>query len=774
MNAPLLVRGNLPADLTSFVGRRAELSDVKQQLGGSRLVTLTGIGGVGKTRLALRVAGQLDRVFSDGVWVIELATLRDPSLVLQRVSVSMGLRDDARSWSVALLTEHLAHRRTLLILDNCEHVLDACAVLVESLLRAVPELRVLATSRQPLGVAGERVVTVPPLSVPDNDLRPSSLEGLSRYDAVTLFVERARDLAPSFEVTADNMAAVARLVQRLDGIPLAVELAAARVRVLSPQQILSRLGGGRQLLTSPGRTSVPHQRSLQALIDWSYDLCGDAEKLLWSRLSVFPRDFDVEAAEQVCGDEQLAVEAVLDALAGLVDKSVLIAEGSARVRYRLPQPLSEYGRAKLAGMGGDGVIRRRHCRYYGRLAERAWQEWFGPAQSEWTSWMQREQVNLLAALEFSLAEPGERRTGLSVLPALSLHWTISGSLQEGRRLIDRALAVEQGPTHGRALLLCFSAWLALNQNDLAATEVAAREGLELSRGSGDPRTFGRACSLLAEVCLLRGQPVAAQPLYEQALQAAGMRGQVASVALRGLAAVAAWAGDRGLQESLLSRCVALCEDNGETWELAETLWARSLLSWEQGDRRQATKFACQSLTFRAAFPERTGMAECLEILAWISAAESRFERAGVLLAAADTLWRSVGAVLSADLTQFHLDCEARVRRALGERGFTAATGTGAGWTLNDLVQYALGNRLPTTTTTVTTSTSALTKREQQIAELVSTGLSNREIAARMVISQRTAEGHVEHILVKLGLTSRTQIAAWVAERRAEGGEDLGT
>jgi non-specific serine/threonine protein kinase len=765
MDTQVLVRGNLPAELTSFVGRRGELADAKRLLAEARLVTLTGVGGVGKTRLALRVAGQSGQAFVDGVWLIDLATLREPSLVAQRVAASMGLRDDSGKWSVTLLTDYLADRQVLLLWDNCEHLLDACAVLVETLLRAAPGLRILTTSRQPLGSPGERVVTVLPLAVPDADLAPASPEWLSRYDAVALFVDRACAGSASFSVTADNMSAVARLVKRLDGIPLAVELAAARVRVLSPQQILNRLEAGNRLLSSSSRTSLPHQRSLEALIDWSFELCTDAERVLWARLSVFPRDFEVEAAEQICSDDGLALDAVLDALVGLVDKSVLVAERvGQQVRYRLPETLREYGLIRLGDSGGVVLFRRRHCQYFGQLARRAWQEWFGPAQLEWTSWMKREHVNLRAALELSLVESGESLAGHSVVPALSIYWLVSGSLEEGRRLIDHALGVEQGPTHERALLLCLSAWLAINQGDPAVAEAAARESVELSQEDPDRRTFGHASSLLGAISMFRGQPVAAEPWYQQSFDAAGSAGLIGARALLGLAAVARAAGDRALQVTRLRRCVALCEEKGESWERAAALWALSMMSWEQGDRAQATELARDSLRLRAAFPDQLGIAKCLELLAAIAAAGSQHERSGVLLGAAQAMVRSVGAVLAPDLAQVHADCEATIRRALGERGFAAVTRQGAGLVLDDLVAYALADR--PTVKPPSAEISVLTKREQEIADLVAAGLSNREIAAKMVISQRTAEGHIEHILTKLGFSSRTQIAAWVAARQA--------
>ena len=317
MTAALVRRGNLPADLTSFVARRQELATLRRLLGEARLVTLTGVGGVGKTRLALRLAGQVERVFPDGMWLVDLATLSESNLVASRVAAAMGLRDDSTRWTANGLAEYLSGRAVLLVLDNCEHVLDSCAELAEKLLRALPELRIVATSRQAMRVPGERVLPVPPLTVPGSG-PGGSLEAMLQYDAVALFVQRAQSGSPSFGLTMQNMHAVAGLASRLDGIPLALELAAARVGVLSPEQILSRLDDSHRLLTSGPRTALPHQRSLHALIDWSFDLCTEDERASWVRLSVFPGDFDLDAAEAVCGADGLGPDSVLDAVAGLV------------------------------------------------------------------------------------------------------------------------------------------------------------------------------------------------------------------------------------------------------------------------------------------------------------------------------------------------------------------------------------------------------------------------------------------------------------------------
>jgi non-specific serine/threonine protein kinase len=340
--------GNLRVGLTSFVGRRRELTEAKRLLSVARLVTLTGVGGVGKTRLALRVAANARRAFDDGVWLIELGELHDLELLADTVVADLGLREQSSDPALELLAEHLADRRVLLVLDNCEHLVEAAAVLAEMLLRRCPDLRILATSHEPLGIGGEAVMRVLPLTVPDPD-RPPALQGLPGYDAITLFAARAEAAAPGFVLSEANQVTVTRICQRLDGLPLAIELAADRLRVLSPQQILDRLSDRYRLLTAGSRDAPARQQTLKLSIDWSYDLCEPVEQQLWARLSVFAGGFELDAAESLCTGF-LAPQDVLDVVARLVDQSILIREEAGAVaRYRLLESLRDYGISKAAG-----------------------------------------------------------------------------------------------------------------------------------------------------------------------------------------------------------------------------------------------------------------------------------------------------------------------------------------------------------------------------------------------------------------------------------------
>src|SRR5499427_8131540 len=384
------VTGNLPAELTSFVGRRGELAAVRRLLAGSRLVTLTGVGGVGKTRLALRAAAELRRAFRDGEWLVRLDQLREEALVAQAVASTLGLQDRAGHAPAAMLAEYLAGRQLLLVLDNCEHLVDAAAKLADQLLRAAAGLRVLAISRESLTMTGETVLAVPPLAAPEAG-QPLTAAELARFPAAQLFAERAAQVVPGFTVTEANVAAVAGICHRLEGLPLAIELAAARLPVLSAEQIEARLGDRLGLLIRGGRARPPRQQTLRASIEWSYELCSAAERLLWARLSVFAGGFELDAAEGVCADQRLAAGRVLDLLAALAGKSILTAgHGEGVARYRLPEPLREFGQERLQESGEYTALRRRHRDWHEQLARRVDTDWLSPQIEDLTARLFRE------------------------------------------------------------------------------------------------------------------------------------------------------------------------------------------------------------------------------------------------------------------------------------------------------------------------------------------------------------------------------------------------
>ena len=356
----------MPAELTSFIGRRHQLQEVKSALTSARMVTLVGPGGVGKTRLALRSAADLNRGIADGAWLVELAGLQDPELVTKSVMTSLGLRDESSRWPVSRLIEYVASKRLLLVLDNCEHLLDACAVLADAVLREAPSVRILATSRQPLGIAGETVVQVGPLSVPDDEEQLAP-DRVAQSEAVALLVERSREAGAAFEVTPDNRAAVVELARRLDGIPLAIELAAVRLRTLGLDQVVERLNDRFHLLVGGSRTASLRQQTLEATIAWSHDLLGQDEQAVLRRLSVFAGSFSLEAGENVGQAGTGTPAGVFDLLTALVERSFVIREGtSGRARYRLHETMREFALLRLREADEEAAARSAHLAFYSR------------------------------------------------------------------------------------------------------------------------------------------------------------------------------------------------------------------------------------------------------------------------------------------------------------------------------------------------------------------------------------------------------------------------
>ncbi|HEX6355744.1 ATP-binding protein [Actinophytocola sp.] len=751
--------GNLPQELTSFVGRRREVAEAKRVLTASRLVTLTGMGGVGKTRLALKVAGQVGRAFDDGVWLVELGELRESRLVVHTVAAALGIREQSGDPPLARLTEYLAGRQLLLVLDNCEQLVDAAAKLVDSLLRSCPELRVLATSREQLGVTGEVILPVPPLPVPGpRQLR--SAQELSQFDAVTLFVERAAAAVPTFRLTEDNRLAVAEICHRLDGLPLAIELATARLRALSPEEILNRLSDRFRLLKTGLRSAPARQQTLRACIEWSYDLCTGAERQLWARLSVFAGGFELEAAEDICADGA----DLLDLVASLVDKSILIREDhDTVVRYRLLETLREFGQDILRQTDEDTALVRRHRDWYAEFAARAKAEWISPRQVDWFARLEREQLNLRSALEFSLTDPDEPGIALPIAISLHPYWFARGLLSEGREWLSRALAQQPQPTEERARALYAASMLAKMQNDLPAAADLAEEGRQVAR---DDST--RALFTLMSAHLARGELPRAVTLLESVVDTFRNEADLPELleTLLALGVTTGVLGDTARAQACHDEVLAITEPRGEVWYRSRSTWSFGLALWSQ-DPRRAAKLVQESLRLKRPLDDLLGLAWSMETLAWIAASEGDPRRAATLLGAAEQLWHTTGTspATSRRFLGYHQQCEQEARRALGEPVFQGAFQRGNGMSLADAIAYGLDEKPPPAAAPTTTATT-LTRREQQVASLLAEGLSNKEIATRLVISQRTAETHVENILVKLGLNSRTQIAAWTIEQRA--------
>ncbi len=475
--------GNLPAELTTFVGRADELAAIGETLGRARLVTLAGTGGVGRTRLALRAASLLAEDFPDGAWLVELSSVTDPALLPDRLCRALSVQNQSARPDTDVLVEHLAERSALLVLDTCEHLVDSCAILVETLLRAAPGLRVLTTTRQTLGVPGEHVIPVAPLPPPPDRPDPGDL----RPDALALFLERARAVDPAFAPSPENLAAAARLCRRLDGIPLAIELAAVRLRALSVTQVAERLDDRFRVLGHRSATTDRRHHTLESSIRWSHELCSPEERLVWARLSVFAGDFALEAAERVCGDGDLP-DGVLEPLVGLVDKSIVLrCDTPAGPRFAMLDTLREYGTRRLRETGGWDAAVRRHRDHYLDLARRFEADWATGDQLAWCDRLRPEYANVTAALRRCLDDPAGHRAGLALAARLGFFWIAAGHTRPGRELLQAFLERCPDPTPDRAWALWVCGWIATAQADFAAAERAAAESLRIADALGDRR-----------------------------------------------------------------------------------------------------------------------------------------------------------------------------------------------------------------------------------------------------------------------------------------------
>jgi len=767
-------RGALPAELTSFVGRREEIARVRRMLGESRLVTLTGVGGAGKTRLALRTALESRRQFSEGAWFVELGSLRDPLLLPRTVSAALGL-NPASADPTSDLAEWLESRQLLLVLDNCEHLVEACGVLLGKLLAACPQLRVLATSRHVLGVEGEQILPVPPLSTPMRRAVP--IDQASHYESVALFVERARAVAPDFELTPQNRDTLVELCRRLDGLPLAIELAAVWIRVLSPSQILERLEDEFDLLGAGARTRRGRQRTLQTAVAWSFDLCSPTEQLLWERLSVFSGGFGLRAAEAVCAGDGLATAEVVSLLAGLVDKSIVIrepAEGGTGSWYRMLEAIRQYGSSRLLATDQRHGLRVRHRDHYRQVARDFADSFFTSRVADSFTELRREQDNIRAALDFCLDTADEAPAALEIAAPL-WNWWHAGHLQEGYRYLLRALARATEPTSARAYALFAAANLAIHQSEFDRALAMLDEAQVLAERLGEELMAARVTQCIGHALLHSGDPVAAIPVLEEARDEAHRleqpRDECRCIHLLSLAA--GFAGDNRAQQ-FARRCVELADQHGAAASKAWGLWGLGLAQWHVGEYAEARASLRAALGMFEAMGNLNGGSFCVQGLSWFAAFASPDEDAARLLGAAQTVWRAIGGNASqAIYRQFDEASEQLLRDSLGDARFEKAFTQGTSYSLEQALATAYADperapdRGPAANKAGTSLPGGLTRRQWEIAQLLAEGLSNREISERLVISARTAEGHVEHILTTLGFRSRAQVSAWVIDQRQQ-------
>ncbi|MFF3486839.1 ATP-binding protein [Streptomyces sp. NPDC002701] len=672
--------GNLPLELNAFVGRSAELSQLGTALDAARLVTVTGPGGVGKSRLAARAAaGSRPR---DGVWLVELAAVRDPELVEYAVVEALGLTDHTSRPPRRVLLEHLAERRVLLVVDGFEHLVDACASLVGDLLRRSAGLRVLAVGRRPLSVDGERVFPLAPLSEPE---------------AAELFADRAAAGAPQFALDDGNRADVHEICRRLDGVPLAVELAAGRLRALSPAQLLARLDDRFRLLTGGGRDMLPRHRTLRTAIGWSHELCTPRERLLWARLSVFAGPFDLEAVEYVCGGGGLRPDNILDVLGELLAQSVVTREETpAGARYRMLDTVRSYGADWLEAMGDAARLRRRHRDWYLGLATWGELDWFSPRQREVAARVEAELPNLRHALEHCLSEPDGGHLGQYLAGTLWYYWVGCGRLSEGRHWLERSVGLETGHERSRLKALWVLGYVAVLQGDSVPALAALDECRQRAELSGNATALAYAEHRTGCLALVTDDMLRAETLLRSALERYHEIGELNSNVLMGqveLGMALAFQGDLPGAVRLCEEVRRVCVDHGERWALAYALYVLAYAAWTEGDLPGARRLLAECLDTTHVFHDLLGTVLAVELLALVTVSEGDAGEAAVLQGSAASMWPSVGLPLfgSAHYNAPHELCEATAREQLGDERYEECVRAGARLGLRAAVGRALGH-----------------------------------------------------------------------------------
>ncbi|MBC9715649.1 tetratricopeptide repeat protein [Streptomyces sp. TRM66268-LWL] len=668
--------GNLPLELDAFVGRAAELAELDALMGAARLVTVVGPGGVGKSRLALRAAG-VCRGPADGVWLVELASVREADLVEHALVETFGLTDHTGRPPRAVLLEHLAERELLLVVDGFEHLAETCGALLRELLRRSPGLRVLAVGRRPLNVAGERVLRLGPLPP---------------QDAAALLVARAALCGP-----AADEAALLDVCQRLDGIPLALELAAGRLRVLSPGQLLERLDDRFALLTGGSSGALPRHRTLRTTIGWSHELCGPDQRLLWSRLSVFSGSFDLDAAEYVCGGHGLPAEDVLDVLGELLDQSVLTREESpAGVRYRMLDTVRAYGGEWLESTGEGGRMRRRHRDWYMGLATWCELDWFSPRQTAVATRVEGELPNLRAALEFCLTEPEETHLGQYLAGTLWFYWVGCGRLAEGRHWLDRSVELDgaEDCPESRLKALWVLGYVAILQGDTVDALAALQECRDEADRTDNPLAVAYAVHRMGCLALISDDMERAEQLIREALVRYRKLGELNSNVLMGqveLAMSLVFQGDLAAALKLCEEVEEICREHGERWTRAYALYVLAYAAWTRGEFTRARELLRECITIDHTFHDLVGLVLAIELLALVTASEGDPAEAAVLQGAAEPVWGSVGLPLfgSGYFSSPRALCQQQAGELLGRARYKRCVEKGKALTLDEAVARAL-------------------------------------------------------------------------------------
>ncbi|ALO07092.1 regulator [Streptomyces venezuelae] len=708
-------RSNLPAEPNRFVGRAAEQAELARLLEGSRLVTVVGVGGVGKTRLALRAASGAQKRYGDEVRLAELAPLRDPDLVEHALVEALGLTDHTLRAPREVLVEHLAERRLLLVLDGFEHLVESCAPLVRELLAHAPGLTVLAVGRRPLRVAGEAVFGLAPMGeadavallaeraaeagapvVPVRDVPvpgpvPGSVHDSGRHSAYEASGPGAAHDSPA-------AAAVRELCRRLDGIPLALELAAGRLPLLSVEQMLCRLDDRFRLLTVGVRGALPRHQTLRTAIGWSHELCTPEERLLWARLSVFAGPFDLEAVEYVCGGPELPPDRILDLLGGLLSQSLVAREDTpAGPGYRILDTVAAYGAEWLAALGDTERLRRRHRDWYMGLATWCELEWFSPRQAEVAARTDAALPNLRAALDLCLELPEDAHLAQHLAGTLWFAWVGCGRLSEGRHWLERALALESGHEEARLKALWVLGYVTILQGDGTAAVAALHECRERARASRNALAEAYATHRMGCLALLSDDMPRAEELIGRALVSYRELGELNSNVLMGqveLAMARAFVGDLEGAVAICREVREVCEERGERWTRAYALYVLAFSAWTRGAHEEARELLAECVTINHTFHDQVGLVLAIELLALVTVSEGDAAEAAVLQGATVPVWDTVGIQLfgSTSFNGPRTLCEQHAGAALGAEAYAAAFREGRGLSLDAAVERALTHR----------------------------------------------------------------------------------
>jgi predicted ATPase/DNA-binding CsgD family transcriptional regulator len=786
---------NLPTEVASFIGRERELAEIKRLSARTRLVTITGVGGSGKTRLALRAAADLAPGFADGVRFAQLAPLSDSSLIPRAIASALGERLSADQRPLlATLVDALATQRLLLILDNCEHLIGGCARVAETLLRGCPHLRIIATSREPLRIPGEVIWRAPALETPEDS---TPLDTLAQVESVALFLDRAQARDPNFALTANNAPAVAAICRQLDGLPLGIELAAAHVGALTPEQISARLGDALRLLGGGSRT-LPRQETLRATLDWSHALLAAPEISLFRRLAVFGGGFDLDAVEGVCCGAGLDVASALPMLEALAEKSLI--EPQIRLqgaRYRLLEPVRQYAWERLGVAGEADDLRRRHARYFLQLAEAHEPQLMSGDRGAAMERLGAEQDNLRIALGWSAmaTDPEDIAVGLRLMGALFWFWGIRGEASEGLEWVAAALARGQrgAPAavwtklmyvsgemywiqgrHSRArarLEESAAAWrtmgekraLAYSLQSLAMVaepsqaQATAEESLSLFREVGDTWGAAHAQLSLAMLAFLRDDPLTRERM-EEALAAWKAIGDSWGVAqmLNYLGDYARSHDDRVGAAAAYQQALELLRRQDVPGTIPSLLHNLGYLALRAGDARQALRLFREGLGLFRRSGDLRGIAECLTGVGGALGALKQPERAARLFGAAQAISERIGATVWPANVADVAWSERQIRYELAAPTYAAAFAEGQAFTL----EQALAEAQQSSSLAASIDATPLTPREREIAALIAEGLTNRQIGETLIITEGTARLHVKHVLHKLGFATRAQVAGW--------------